>query len=179
MKKVFKNLFCLSLGLIFVLNGCSKDGDDSGIGDVTGSYPVAVFVNIGNDYSYSDPVNATLTVSKDGGNLKISGNFTYDGLGKVNLNLIASSLKVSNGTEDGIKYSGFDYLIATQSVTVGSNDNSDFKGTGDFDDYDGGVSIYTEDGESFKELFFTISGDVAGVGSVKISVEPDYEMNGI
>ncbi len=178
MKKVFKSLLYLSVGLTFILSSCSKDKDKDS-DNLAGTFNVLVFLN-----HNPTSVKATLTVTQDGDNLKTSGSVTLDQLGKVDLNLVLSSLTVDSGSgkENGISYSYTDayFLIAKQKVTVGSKGSFDFQGAGywegfDDKDYDGGIYIASGGGISYKELYFDIQGDVTGVGSVTISVEPDFE----
>ncbi len=180
MRKVFKNLLYLVVGITFTLSGCSKDKNDDDSADLTGNYKVAVFLN----HNPSSVVYTTLTVTKDGNNLKASGNVTFDKLGKIDLNLVLSSINIDKGSEKegGISYSYTDayYMIAKQKVTVGSKGSFDFQGIGSFEgfdekDYDGGISLVSGAGMAFKELYFDIRGDVTNEGVVTISVEPQYE----
>ncbi len=163
MRKVFKSLLYLSVGLTLVLSSCSKDKDEKGSGEVAGSYSVEVSI-YGTDVDWED-LSTTLTVSKDGDNLKTSGSVTSVQLGKIDLNLVLSSLQTYSGKEAGVSYTECLYKIAQQSIKIGSK-TANFKGTGEYENYDGAAGS----AGSYKYLFFNLSGEVEGIGTVYINV---------
>jgi hypothetical protein len=159
LKKIFGVVVLLALGVV-VFNAC-KDDDDARDA-FTGTYKVQVSASAYNGVlPLVDDTIVKLTVSKKGDNdLRAKTSFELSKM-PISVDLTFSALTDLNGA-------GYTFNIEKQAAASFSGIKLDLEGTKDFDGHDGIITNVA----GVKFLSFTVQGEVAGMGAVKIEIVP-------
>ncbi len=158
MKKIF-SILAIAISVAIALGSCKKKDDTDTQQIFTGQYTnIIANVTITNQDTLHVS-NVILNVSKDGGNLRVTGAIPLtdiEGSTPITINLVLSALNIENTHIQGMPVSVCKYKITSQPITA-LNTSYMVAGTNQYSNFDGEIQINTAPEDSYRIIAFEVA----------------------